>query len=131
MLNLFNTAALAEQKSFYVGSNSALAGCDGELLEITSVYALDYNKLVNNNEPNPLFYWKITFSQPKPIKTALFCNREDGWTWRFPLYTATVGNNTDVTSNPPCAALGTMPDGGWYLCPTTMIGTTFGIYSTI
>jgi hypothetical protein len=23
-----------------------------------------------------------------------------------------------------------MTDGGWYPCPTTMIGTTFGLYTT-
>jgi hypothetical protein len=42
----------------------------------------------------------------------------------------TVGDNANVRINPVCIALGTMPDGGWYPCPSTMIGTTFGIYST-
>jgi hypothetical protein len=23
-----------------------------------------------------------------------------------------------------------MPDGGWYMCPTSLSGITFGIYST-
>ena len=23
-----------------------------------------------------------------------------------------------------------MTDGGWYLCPTSIIGTTFGVYTT-
>ena len=42
----------------------------------------------------------------------------------------TVGNNSDVTQNPVCLTQGTMTDGGWYLCATSMIGTTFGFYST-
>ncbi len=41
----------------------------------------------------------------------------------------TVGNNADVTMNPICVPLGTMTDGGWYLCPTSLSGTVFGIYS--
>ncbi len=41
----------------------------------------------------------------------------------------TVGNNADVTLNPTCVARGTMTDGGWNLCPNSMIGTTFGFYS--
>jgi hypothetical protein len=44
-------------------------------------------------------------------------------------YTATVGNNTDVTYNPVCVPLGAMTDGGLYRCPNSMIGTTFGVYS--
>ncbi len=42
----------------------------------------------------------------------------------------TVGNNIDVTKNPTCVTEGTMTDGGWYLCPNSMIGTTFGVYTT-
>jgi len=42
----------------------------------------------------------------------------------------TVGDNTDVTQNPVCIALGTITDGGWYACPNTIIGTVFGVYST-
>jgi hypothetical protein len=42
----------------------------------------------------------------------------------------TVGNNADVTLNPTCVARGTMTDGGWYLCPNSMIGNIFGFYST-
>jgi hypothetical protein len=74
-------------------------------------------------------FWKITFSQPVSIKTTLFINRDDSGTDRFPSYAATVGNNTDVTLNPVCVQLGAMPDGGWYPCPNSMIGTTFGIFS--
>jgi hypothetical protein len=43
----------------------------------------------------------------------------------------TVGNNADVTMNPSCIIMGTMTDGGWYPCLTTMIGTTFGVFSTL
>ena len=42
----------------------------------------------------------------------------------------TVGNNTDVTQNPVCVSLGTMSDGGWNMCPNSMIGTKFGVYTT-
>ncbi len=42
----------------------------------------------------------------------------------------TVGNNTDVTLNPVCVPLGTMSDGGWNMCPNSMIGIIFGFYST-
>jgi hypothetical protein len=42
----------------------------------------------------------------------------------------TVGNNADVTTNPTCVSYGTMTDGGWYLCAHSMIGTTFGVYTT-
>ena len=42
----------------------------------------------------------------------------------------TVGNNTNAALNPICVAMGAIIDGGWYLCPTAMIGTTFGIYTT-
>ena len=41
----------------------------------------------------------------------------------------TVGNDADVTLNPTCVSVGTMIDGGWYFCPTSMIGTTFGVYT--
>ena len=44
--------------------------------------------------------------------------------------TVTFGNNYDVTTNPVCVVKGTMTDGGWYFCPTAMIGTTFGVYET-
>ena len=63
--------------------------------------------------------------------TTLFINRDDApYTNRFSDYTATVGLDSDVTKNPVCVAKGTMPDGGWYKCPNSMIGTTFGVYST-
>jgi hypothetical protein len=42
----------------------------------------------------------------------------------------TVGNNLDVKLNPICVAPGTMTDGGWYSCATSIIGKIFGIYST-
>jgi hypothetical protein len=43
MLNLFNTAALAEQSSFFNPySNTASTGCDGEVMEINKgTYAWD------------------------------------------------------------------------------------------
>ncbi len=44
-------------------------------------------------------------------------------------FTATVGNNTDVTLNPVCIPLGGFLDGGWSMCPNSMIGTTFGVYT--
>ena len=50
-------------------------------------------------------------------------------TFRFPFYTATVGNNPDVTKNPTCVPLGAMADGGWNMCPNSMTGIVFGIYS--
>ncbi len=42
----------------------------------------------------------------------------------------TMGNDPDVTLNPKCVTHGTMLDGGWYLCLTSMIGNTFGVYTT-
>jgi hypothetical protein len=42
----------------------------------------------------------------------------------------TVGNNADVTTNAVCVTLGAMTDGGWYMCPASMIGITFGVFST-
>ena len=42
----------------------------------------------------------------------------------------TFGNGADVRLNPFCVTLSTMTDGGWYLCPSLMFGTTFGVYST-
>lgn len=63
--------------------------------------------------------------------TTLFINRDDApYTDRLSDYTVTVGYNTDVTKNLFCVAKGTMTDGGWYKCPSSMIGTTFGVYST-
>ena len=49
----------------------------------------------------------------------------------FPWYIATVGNDADVTKNAVCIDLNTMTDGGWYLCPKSLTGNTFGVYSTI
>ena len=50
MLNLFNTAALAEQSSFLAGhSLTASAGCDGEIMMIDrAAYAWDNTKLINS-----------------------------------------------------------------------------------
>jgi hypothetical protein len=50
MLNLFNTAALAEQISFYSNnSKTASAGCDGEVMMIKkATYDWEYTKLVNS-----------------------------------------------------------------------------------
>ena len=48
----------------------------------------------------------------------------------FPWYIATVGNDADVTKNAVCIDLNTMTDGGWYLCPKSLTGNTFGVYST-
>ena len=79
--------------------------------------------------PDYLQFWKITLSQPTSIKTTLFINRDDGSTGRFKDYVATVGNDPDVTKNPDCVPLGAMADGGWYPCPNSMIGSTFGVYS--
>ena len=31
--------------------------------------------------------------------------------------------------NPACVPLGTMTDGGWYMCANSMTGTNFGFYS--
>ncbi len=42
----------------------------------------------------------------------------------------TVGNNADVSTNAVCITLGTMTDGGWYLCTNSITGTTFGVFST-
>ena len=64
------------------------------------------------------------------IKTTAFINREDCCEERFPEYIATVGFNDDVTLNAVCVALGTMTDGGWYPCATSLTGTTFGVYTT-
>ena len=44
-------------------------------------------------------------------------------------YTVTFGNDADVTLNPVCVPAGTMNSAGWYLCPTSMTGIVFGIYS--
>jgi hypothetical protein len=77
-------------------------------------------------------WWKITFSHKTSIRTTLFINRDDCdhlTQPRFPLYTATVGNDSDVTKNSVCVPLGAMTDGGWYPCPNSMIGTTFGVYT--
>jgi len=41
----------------------------------------------------------------------------------------TVGNNPDVTYNPTCVPLGAMADGGWNMCPNSMTGIVFGIYT--
>ena len=43
----------------------------------------------------------------------------------------TVGNDEDVTKNAVCVALNTKTDGGWYPCPKSLTGKTFGVYSSI
>ncbi len=43
----------------------------------------------------------------------------------------TVGNNADVKTNAVCVVLGTITDGGWYLCPASMNGTILGIHSLL
>lgn len=58
-------------------------------------------------------------------------NRDDDYLDRFPWYTATVGNNSNVLLNPVCWAAGTMPDGGWNMCPSSMTGIVFGVYTTL
>jgi hypothetical protein len=66
MLNLFNTAALAEQSTFRsTYSLTASAGCDGEVMMIDKItpYNWDKTKLVHSNyigtASNPE-WWKIT-----------------------------------------------------------------------
>jgi hypothetical protein len=67
MLNLFNTAALAEQSSFHSSfSLTASAGCDGEVMMIdkfTSPYDWVFTKLAYSSNAataiNPQ-WWKIT-----------------------------------------------------------------------
>ncbi len=67
--------------------------------------------------------------QPTSIKTTLIINRDDCRSNYLPNYAASFGNYTDVTLNPDCVPLEAMTDGGWYPCPNSMIGTTFGVYT--
>jgi hypothetical protein len=70
----------------------------------------------------------VTFSQTTSIKTVLIDNRDD-YALRSPTYIVTFGISAAVASNPVCVALAKITDGGWYFCPTSMIGKVFGMYS--
>ena len=109
MLNLLNTAALAEQSSFKATySPTAVTGCDGDMIEINTGnpppnYSWVFTKLTMTDAIFPSF-WKVTFSVLTYIKSALFINRDDcaacdPW---FATYTATFGNFADVTLNDIC-----------------------------
>lgn len=42
----------------------------------------------------------------------------------------TVGNNSNVLLNPICVPFGAITDGGFNMCPNSMDGVVFGVYST-
>ena len=64
MLNLFNTAALAEQSTFRSDySLTAITGCDGEVMMITESIQWDLTKMVHTADfdtASTPYWWKIT-----------------------------------------------------------------------
>jgi hypothetical protein len=90
-------------------------------------YGVDYQKIqLSNGSPG---WWRVLFPQQTSIRTTLFTNRDD-YIDNLVISTVTVGDDSDVTKNPICVALGTLVNGGWSICPTTMKGLYFGIYTT-
>ncbi len=41
----------------------------------------------------------------------------------------TFGDDPDHTKNTVCVPLGTMIDGGWYMCPVILTGKIFSYFS--
>ena len=74
-------------------------------------------------------WWKVTFPLKTYIKTILLINEDH--LGQYPYTTspfATVGDDPDVTKNSLCVT--NVLDGGWYVCPTSLSGIIFGLYST-
>ena len=127
MLNLFNTAAYSSQNTFRgPHTQNSFTGCDGHQLPVTN-YGVDYQKIILSNGPPG--WWRVLFPKQTYIKTTLFTNRDD-YIDNFVKSTVTIGDNSDVTLNPVCVTKGTLVDGGWGMCPTSMKGLYFGIYVT-
>jgi hypothetical protein len=125
MLNLFNSRALAEQTSFYYScAPTAVAACDGFMFEMGT------SNLQCPANAGSAEFWKVALSSPTSIKSIVFIGRDSCCLERIQKYIVTIGNNSNIKLNPICVELGTMSDGGWYFCPTPMIGITFGLFST-
>ena len=73
-------------------------------------------------------WWKVTLAAAKSIKTVGIINRDDCCPERISRNIVTVGNNASPNLNPACISEYVMTDGGYYMCPSPMVGTTFGIY---